>query len=87
MTRPSVRIAYCADCGYEEQGLALARELMLALGHELASITLIPWEGGTFDVTVDGTLVHSMARDGGFPEPGAVTTMIREGLAGARKEG
>jgi selenoprotein W-related protein len=63
-----VTITYCAECGYEPQTLALAEALMKRFRHELSEIELIPWEGGAFDVVVNGELVHSMYRDGGFPE-------------------
>ena len=63
-----VKITYCAECGYEPQALDLTRALMYEFGAQLSGIELIPWESGTFDVSVDGSLVHSMKRDGGFPE-------------------
>ncbi len=63
-----VTITYCAECGYEPQTLVLAGALMNRFGHELSSIELIPWYEGSFDVSVGGDLIHSMYRDGGFPE-------------------
>ena len=63
-----VKITYCADCGYEPQTLDLAKALMLEFGARLSCIELIPWDGGTFEVSVDGDLLHSMKRDGGFPK-------------------
>lgn len=75
-----VRIAYCAECGYEPQTLALAEALMKEFGQRLAAIELIPWQDGTFDVSVDGHLVHSMAREGGFPEHSAVIGAMRDRL-------
>jgi selenoprotein W-related protein len=75
-----VKITYCAECGYEPQTLDLAKALMYEFAHDLASIELIPWEGGTFDVSVDGELVHSMRRDGGFAEPDVVKRAIRTKL-------
>ena len=60
MTPVKVKITYCAECGYETQTLALAKALMYEFAQQLSSIELIPWEGGTFDVSVDGQLVHSM---------------------------
>ena len=72
-----VRITYCAECGYETQTLDLARSLMLEFGPRLSSIELIPWEGGTFDVSVDGKLIHSMSREGGFPAHDAVKRAVR----------
>jgi selenoprotein W-related protein len=75
-----VKITYCADCGYEAQTLDLAKALMLEFGARLSSIELIPWEGGTFDVSLDGDLLHSMTREGGFPKPATITDAVRARL-------
>ena len=77
-----VKITYCAECGYEPQTLDLAKTLMLEFGARLSCIELIPWEGGTFDVSVDGRLVHSMSRDGGFPAHAAIKEAVRARLSG-----
>ncbi|TMF80906.1 MAG: SelT/SelW/SelH family protein [Chloroflexi bacterium] len=76
-----VKITYCADCGYEPQTLDLAKALMLEFGARLSGIELIPWEGGTFEVSVDGELIHSMARNGGFGESAAIKDAVRARLA------
>lgn len=81
MPATRVSITYCADCGYEAQALELARALMLAFGHHLAKIELVPWLEGAFDVSVDGELVHSMRRDGGFPAAERILEAIRPRLA------
>lgn len=81
-----VKISYCADCGYEEPTLALARALMLRFGHQLASVELIPWYEGSFDVTVGGELVHSMYRDGGFPDAESVVAAVRARLSAVSAE-
>ena len=75
-----VKITYCAECGYEPQTLELAGALMNTFHHELSSIELIPWYEGSFDVSVDGELVHSMYRDGGFPEHETVIDAVRNHL-------
>lgn len=79
-----VTITYCAECGYEPQTLALTDALMRAFTTQLSSIELIPWYEGSFDVAVNGQLVHSMYRDGGFPEHETVIRAVREQLAAAR---
>jgi len=79
-----VRITYCAECGYEPQALDLTKALMYEFGTQISAIEIIPWESGTFDVSVDGLLVHSMRRDGGFPEQTSVTSAVRSRLESAR---
>ena len=78
-----VTITYCAECGYEPQTLALAGALMNRFGHELSSIELIPWYEGSFDVSVGGDLIHSMYRDGGFPEHQTIIDATNARLARA----
>jgi selenoprotein W-related protein len=76
-----VTITYCAECGYEPQTLELTNVLMRTFAHDLSSIELIPWYQGSCDVSVGGELVHSMYRDGGFPEHQVVLDAVRAQLA------
>jgi len=76
-----VVITYCAECGYEGQTLDLAGALMKAFGFKLTAIELVPWHEGSFDVTVNGELIHSMYREGGFPENADMIAAIKERLA------
>jgi len=80
MAAPKVTITYCAECGYEDATLALARSLMLEFRDTIAGIELVPWDDMTFEVSVGGVLVHSMARDGGFADHGRVKAAVRETL-------
>ncbi len=75
-----VKITYCAECGYEPQALDLTKALMYEFGAQLSAIEIIPWESGTFDVSVDGELVHSMKGQGGFPDHAAVKSAVRARL-------
>ena len=81
MTAVRVRITYCAECGYEDEATTLARALLVEFRERLSSIELVPFVDGTFDVRVDGALVHSMARDGGFPDPKTVAALVRARLS------
>ncbi|MGZ3602500.1 MAG: Rdx family protein [Ktedonobacterales bacterium] len=86
-TRPiKVTIAYCSECGYEPQTLALTGALMKEFRHELSEIEIIPWYDGSFDVTVDGELVHSMFREGGFGDQNKIIEAVRRHQAMPKPE-
>jgi selenoprotein W-related protein len=76
-----VTITYCAECGYEPQTLSLTEALMKAFTHQLTSIELVPWYEGSFDVAINGELVHSMYREGGFPDNSTIVEAVRKQLA------
>lgn len=76
-----VKIVYCASCGYEPYTLDLTSALMKTFLYDIAAIEIIPWQEGAFDVVVNGDLVHSMYRDGGFPEHETIIKAVRAKLA------
>jgi selenoprotein W-related protein len=78
-----VTITYCAECGYEPQTLSLAEALMKAFAHELTAIELVPWYEGSFDVAVNGELIHSMYREGGFPDNNTMVEAVKKRVAAA----
>lgn len=75
-----VSITYCAECGYQPQTLALTSALMDAFLHEVTAIELLPWRDGAFEVVVNGEMIHSMYRDGGFPEHETIIGAVRKYL-------
>jgi selenoprotein W-related protein len=76
-----VTITYCAECGYETQTLSLTEALMKAFTHQLSAIELVPWYEGSFDVAINGELVHSMYREGGFPDNTTIINQVKKQLA------
>ena len=52
-------------------------ELLKGFEPEIGSVTLVPSDGGRFEVTVDGTLLYSKLQTGRHAEPGEVIKLLR----------
>jgi selenoprotein W-related protein len=58
--------------------VSLANDLLKNLEPEIESITLIPSQGGRYEVTVNDTLVYSKLQTGRHAEPGEVLELVRK---------
>jgi selenoprotein W-related protein len=56
----------------------LTGELLNNLESEIESITLVPSDGGRFEVTINGKLVYSKSQTGRHAETGEVVGLIRK---------
>jgi selenoprotein W-related protein len=56
----------------------LTGELLQDYEHQIESITLIPSEGGRFEVTVDGDLIYSKLRTGRHADPGEIIQLVQK---------
>jgi len=57
--------------------VGLAGDLLKEFEHEVEGITLIPSDGGKFEITVNGTLVYSKLKSGRHAQPGEVVGLVR----------
>jgi len=55
-------------------------ELLQNFEPEIGSVTLVPSDGGRFEVTVNGTLLYSKLQTGRHAEPGEVVKLLRAHL-------
>jgi len=55
-------------------------ELLNDFEPEIGSVTLIPSDGGRFEITVNGTLLYSKLQTGQHVEPGEVLKLLRAHL-------
>jgi selenoprotein W-related protein len=56
----------------------LAEELLKAYEHVIESVTLVPSDGGRFEVTVNGQLLYSKLGSQRHAEPGEVLGLFRK---------
>jgi len=61
--------------------VSLAEELLKHYEHVIESMTLVPSEGGRFEVSVNGQLLYSKLEKHRHAEPGEVLGLVRK-LAG-----
>jgi selenoprotein W-related protein len=53
-------------------------ELVKAFEYDIEEITLVPSDGGKFEVTVNGDLVYSKLKTKRHAEEGEVLTLVRK---------
>jgi selenoprotein W-related protein len=61
--------------------VSLAGELLKNFESRTASVTLLPSDGGRFEVSVDGKLVYSKLGTGRHAEPGEIPQLIEKILS------
>jgi selenoprotein W-related protein len=57
--------------------VSLAQELLKEFEHVIERLTLVPGEGGRFEVTVNGRLLYSKLETKRHAEPGEVIGLVR----------
>ena len=85
--RPQISILYCTRCNWLLRAAWMAQELLSTFGMELGGVTLVPGDGGCFEITVDGHVVWERKRDGGFPGPKELKQRVRDVIAPERDMG
>jgi len=58
----------------------LTADLLKEFEPGIAEITLIPSDGGRYEVTVDGKLIYSKLQTGRHAEPGEVVKLLKKGI-------
>jgi len=56
----------------------LTVDLLKEFEPELAEVTLVPSDGGRYEVTVDGKLIYSKLQTGRHAEPGEVVKLVKK---------
>ena len=73
-----VEIKYCVRCGWLARSAWMAQELLVSFGEDIEGVSLVPSDGGVFEVRVGGTLVWSRAEMGGFPDIRQLKRAVRD---------
>ena len=57
--------------------MSLANDLLKEFEPEIESVTLLPSDGGRFEVTVNEELLYSKLKTGRHAEPGEISELIK----------
>ena len=74
----NIELVYCAVWHYTDRAVSLTAELMKEFEFKIDSFSLVPSDGGKFEVSVDGDLVYSKLQTNRHAEPGDVAGMLRK---------
>ena len=58
--------------------MSLTQQLLATFKQGIAEFTLLPSDGGKFEVKIDGDLVYSKLATGSFPEASIIEGEIRK---------
>ena len=65
----------------------MAQELLSTFEDEISEVALVPGTDAIFEIKVNGSLIWSRTRDGGFPEIKVLKSLIRDIVAPNRDLG
>ena len=58
--------------------MSLANDLLKEFEYQIGNLTLVPSDGGKFEVSVNERLVYSKLQTMRHPEPGEVVGLVRK---------
>lgn len=73
-----ITITYCTQCRWLLRSAWMAQELLTTFDGDIASLTLVPASGGTFEITVDDKTAWSRKAEGRFPEITELKQRVRD---------
>lgn len=82
-----LKIVYCTQCRWLFRASWLAQELLTTFEEDLDEVALSPGSGGTFDITLNGKVLFSRAKEGRFPESKELKQLVRDQIAPNRDLG
>ena len=74
-----ITIIYCPGCRWLTRASWMAQELLITFEQEITELSLKPSpQAGTFQVLLNGNLVHCRKANSGFPELKILKRQIRD---------
>ena len=62
-----IRITYCSAWGYEEKAARMAEQLLIEYKKAIKDLSLVPSDGGRFEIEVNNELFFSKIEESRYP--------------------
>ncbi len=76
-----VEIHYCTKCKWLIRSAWMAQEILSTFEDDVSEVALVPGANAIFEIKINGNLIWSRERDGGFPEIKVLKSLIRDVVA------
>lgn len=63
-----IEIEFCVKCNWLMRSAWMAQELILTFGKDLKAVSLIPGDGGIFEIRTDKIIIWSFKEKRRFPD-------------------
>ena len=74
----NIELVYCVPWNYTDRAVSLAAEILKEFEPRVKSFSLVPGDGGRFEVSVNGDLIYSKLQTNRHAEPGEVAGLLRK---------
>ena len=71
-----IAITYCNKWNYLPRAASLASSLLDKYGNSISQLSLVPSDGGVFEITMNEHLFFSKKKEGRFPEIDEVFALL-----------
>ena len=73
-----ISVEYCAVWHYTDRATSLVAEILKQFETEIETVTLIPSDGGRFEIVVNDKLLYSKLKTGRHAEKGETIRLISD---------
>ena len=78
MNKFKIEIEYCAKCNWLMRSAWMAQELLSTFEDELSEVSLIPGDGGIFEIRANDYKIWSREQILGFPDIKVLKQLVRD---------
>ena len=72
-----IKIVFCTNCGWLTRSTWMAQEIFITFNNDIDSLSLVPSDGGSFEIWCNDQLIFSRATERKFIEIKEIKVRIR----------